>query len=98
MEAVNDARRLSAALRNVAERDDLVDGLALELSKHRIEPDGIPVHVRDQADAHGGVSLSVAGDRAWSTTGPHPTGCRGPARPGVLAVLAGVPRRLRRTA
>jgi hypothetical protein len=43
--------RLRAALRVIAEADDVVDGLAAEIGEERVEGDRVAVDVREQRDA-----------------------------------------------
>ena len=45
------SRRLAAALHHVAETDDLIDRIALEVREHRLERDRVAVDVRDQRGA-----------------------------------------------
>jgi hypothetical protein len=62
-QSVDALRGLRPALRHVAERHDLVDALALELTQHGVERDCVPVHVGNQRDARGHEgSLSVRGE------------------------------------
>ena len=44
--------RLRPALRNVAERDDQVDVVALDVGERRAERNGVPVHVGEEGDSH----------------------------------------------
>jgi hypothetical protein len=44
--------RLRATLRVVAETDDVVDRLRLEVGQHGVERDGVPVDVGEERDAH----------------------------------------------
>ena len=59
----DDLRRLGAALDHVAEADDLVDRIALEVREHRLERDGVPVDVGDQRGADV-ASVRRTGDRS----------------------------------
>jgi hypothetical protein len=57
----DDVRGLAAALHRVAEADDLVDRVALEVGEHRFERDRVAVDVRDQ---RGADRLRLRRDRA----------------------------------
>ena len=51
---------------DVAEADELVDALALELLQHRVQRQAVSVDVRDQPEAHVGVilaELAAGGER-----------------------------------
>ena len=48
----DDLGRLGAALDGVAETDDLIDRLALEVGDHRLERDRVAVHVGDERGPH----------------------------------------------
>ena len=50
-QSVHDLRRLGAALDRVAEADDTVDGIAVEIREHRVERDAVPVDVGDERGA-----------------------------------------------
>ena len=44
--------RLRPALGDVAERDDQVNVVALDVGERRTESNGVPVHVGDEGDPH----------------------------------------------
>ena len=47
--------RLRAALRDVAERDDQIGFMTLQIGERGAERDGVAVHVGDEGDPHTGT-------------------------------------------